>query len=301
MDDKFKEQIIRCNYCLAPNPRTAIVCEKCGKFLREPPQKIKEQIIRCNYCLAPNPRTATVCEKCGKSLTKTPQSNPVDTLGKSKDSVNFDGDISNTITGLLLLGIGTALLWIPVVQYLGIILNFIGVILIFLNRGNFEAKHGTYVVLSIVIYIISFLISLTTVIIGSTGIVTSSFASLSISQEKSMIRNYMQTIIIAAILAGVISSFAFFTITYGLQDKTGKILLRIGLISYFAVETIIGVVLNSSFTSALNNIFSGNSFNQSALNTFEQTVTIYSLLTVIPMVTYAIAFLRIRGIINDNA
>ncbi len=48
-------------------------------------------------------------------------------------------------------------------------------------------------------------------------------------------------------------------------------------------------------------MFSGNSFHQSALNTFDQTVTIYSLLTVIPMVTYAIAFLRIRWIINDDA
>ena len=56
----------------------------------------------------------------------------------------------------------------------------------------------------------------------------------------------------------------------------------------------------ASLQSALNQIFSGNSFSQSNFNSFSQTITLYSLLTVIPMLTYAIAYLRIRSVIKDE-
>ena len=256
-----------------------------------------EQIIRCSYCLESNPITATVCKKCGKSLREVSQDNLTDNQPKDNDLVDFDGDISNTITGLLLLGIGTGIAWIPYIQYLGIILNFIGVILIFLNRHNFEAKHANYVVLSILIYIFFFIIAIATLIIGSTSLV--GIINAPLSQQESMIRNYMQTMIIASIVAGVVGSFAYFTITYGLQDQKGKLLLRIALASYLVVETVIGDVLYSSVSSLLNNMFSGNSLNLSALISFSQTITLYSLLTIIPMVTFAIAYLRIRWLIDD--
>ena len=263
-------------------------------------EKNSDQTIRCPYCLAPNPITATVCETCGKSLTEAPQNNPGDIYSKANNTVKFDGDISNTITGLLLLGIGTGIAWIPYIQYLGIILNFIGVILIFLNRHSFEAKHATYVILSIVIYIFAFILSIAIGLIGAASIITSSFSSLTLAQQQSMIRNDLQTVIIGAIISGMIGSVAYFTITYGLQDEKGKLLLLIGLVSYFIVETIIGSVLYSSLQSALNQIFSGNSFSQSNFNSFSQTITLYSLLTVIPMLTYAIAYLRIRSVIKDE-
>ena len=265
-------------------------------------EKNSDQTIRCSYCLAPNPITATVCETCGKSLTEAPQNNLGTTGSQANDHVKFDGDISNTITGLLLLGIGTGIAWIPIIQYLGIILNFIGVILIFLNRHNFEAKHATYVVLSIVIYLVSFVIVVFITVAGVLSIVTSSFSTLPLSQQESMIRDQMQTIILGTIIAGMIGSIAYFTITYGLQDEKGKLLLLIGLVSYFIVEAIIGAFLYSYTTAVLNSTFSNNSFHQSNLTSFSGDLTLYSMLTVIPMITYAIDYLRIRSVIQreDN-
>ena len=263
-------------------------------------EKNGDQTIRCPYCLAPNPITATVCETCGKSLTEAPQNNSGGIYSKANNNVKFEGDISNTITGLLLLGIGTGIAWIPIIQYLGIILNFIGVILIFLNRHNFESKHGTYVILSIVIYVVSFIIAFSVALMGVLSIATSSFSTLSLSQQQSLIRNQMQTIIIATIIAGMIGSISYFTITYGLQDETGKLLLVVGLVSYFIVEAIIGILLYGLMTSVINNTFTNGSFQNSGLSSFSSDISIYSLIIVIPMLIYAFAYLRIRSIIQKE-
>ena len=259
-----------------------------------------EQIIRCSYCLESNPITETVCKKCGKSLREVSQDNLTDNQPKDNDLVDFDGDISNTITGLLLLGIGTGIAWIPIIQYLGFFLNFIGVILIFLNRHNFESKHGTYVILSIVIYVVSFIIAFTVTLAGVFSIATSSFSSLSLSQQQSLFRNEMQTIIIATIIAGMIGSISYFTITYGLQDEKGKLLLVVGLVSYFVVEAIIGILLYGLMTSLINNASTNGSFHNSGLSSFSSDIPIYSLFVVIPMVIYAFAYLRIRSIIQKE-
>lgn len=264
-------------------------------------EKNSDQTIRCPYCLASNPITASVCETCGKSLTEAPQNNPAGTYSKANNNVKFDGDISNTITGLLLLGIGTGIAWIPYVQYFAIFLNLIGVILIFLNRHSFETKHSTYVILSIAIYLVAFVIGVIIAVAGVLSIVTTtSFSTLSLSQQESLIRGQMQTIILGTIIAGMIGSIAYFTITYGLQDEKGKLLLLIGLVSYFIVEAIIGAFLYSYTTAILNSTFSNNSFHQSNLTSFSGDLTLYSMLTVIPMVTYAIAYLRIRSVIQKE-
>ncbi|EQB66635.1 MAG: hypothetical protein AMDU2_EPLC00006G0192 [Thermoplasmatales archaeon E-plasma] len=173
--------------------------------------------------------------------------------------------------------------------------------MIFMNRHSFETKHSTYVILSIAIYLVAFVIGVIIAVAGVLSIVTTtSFSTLSLSQQESLIRGRMQTIILGTIIAGMIGSIAYFTITYGLQDEKGKLLLLIGLVSYFIVEAIIGAFLYSYTTAILNSTFSNNSFHQSNLTSFSGDLTLYSMLTVIPMVTYAIAYLRIRSVIQKE-
>ena len=257
------------------------------------------QTIRCPYCMATNPITASICETCGKSLTEAPQNNLAMADSKVNNNVKFEGDISNTITGLLLLGIGTGIAWIPYIQYLGFLLNFIGVILIFLNRHNFESKHSTFVILSIIIYVFSIIIGVIAGVAGTLSIVSSTITSSTVSQ--STITSEIQSIIISTIIAGMIGSLAYFTITYGLQDEKGKLILFIGMISYFIVEVIVGSILYSSLTSTVKSIFSSGSLNQSKLEAFSTTISIYAMLAVIPLVIYAFAYLRIRSIIGKEA
>ena len=269
-------------------------------------EKNSDQSIRCPYCLASNPITASVCEICGKSLTEAPQNSSAGIYSKDNNNVKFEGDISTTLTGLLLLGIGTGIAWIPFawipyVQYVGILLNFIGVILIFLNRHNFETKHSTYVVMSIVIYLVSSLIVVFITVAGVISIVsTSYFSSLSLSQQESMVRGQLQTIVLGAIIAAMIGSIAYFTITYGLQDEKGKLLLLIGLVSNFIIEIIIGAILYSFMTTFINGMFYNNTFHESKLSSFSGDLSSYSILSVIPMITYAIAYLRIRSVIQNE-
>ena len=187
-------------------------------------EKNSDQSIRCPYCLASNPITASVCEICGKSLTEAPQNSSAGIYSKDNNNVKFEGDISTTLTGLLLLGIGTGIAWIP-------------------------------------------------------------FAWIP----------YVQYVII-----GITLNIAYFTITYGLQDEKGKLLLLIGLVSNFIIEIIIGAILYSFMTTFINGMFYNNTFHESKLSSFSGDLSSYSILSVIPMITYAIAYLRIRSVIQKE-
>jgi hypothetical protein len=111
----------------------------------------------------------------------------------------------------------------------------------------------------------------------------------------------LQTRIIGTMIAGVLASIAYLTITYGLQDAKGKLVLYIGFVLNLIVEAILGSILYGALITILSHMSSTGSYKPSELNSFNNALEIYSLLAVLPSVFYAIAYLRIRSIIRKEA
>lgn len=240
----------------------------------------KEKTIRRLHFVAENSVADINCSTCGKALTEADQVNSGSTRYNINNNVRFKGDITNTIAGLLLLGIGTGIAWIPIVQYLGILFNLIGVVLIFSNSHNFESNHSNLVIISVAIYLFSLLIAIvgSMVAVGSIVIGT-----------------------LATIIAGTISSIAYYTITYGIQDKKGKLLLVIGLMWYFYIEAIDVAILYINSSYLLNNLSYTYPYYPYAIGLFSHKLLSYSVLVVIPPLINAIAYLRIKSIILKEA
>ncbi|MHB1662934.1 MAG: hypothetical protein ACYCSG_03755 [Thermoplasmataceae archaeon] len=233
-----------------------------------------------------NSRNDIVCENCGATLQHQ------STQNIDLNSQNFTGDISNTITGFLLLGIGTAMMWIPIVGDIGILIDFIGVILIFVNRKNFESAHGTYVILSILIYAISFILII--------YVSTFTFIQINSSSIKNSIDGSLQALVLASIIGSAIGAISFFLISFGLQDRTGKFILTIGLIALVITDIIIGTFLYSALPAAVSNSISSGSYNPAPINAFRAKVSSYTLYTALSYIIFAVAYLRLYSSLKDN-
>ncbi len=265
--------------------------------------------IRCSNCLETNSKNDIVCKTCGNSLVSQVSGNSdVNYQGdsavvsrKSKSEINFTGDISNTITGFLLLGIGTLLLWIPVVGgFIGGVIDLIGVILILLNRNNFESAHGTYVILSILIWIIGF-----AVIVGGGFVIGLQLASQmflpssSSTALQSSFNGDLQELVLVAITGALITSVSYVLISLGLQDETGKLLSFVGLIAFVIVEIVIGVFLYSALPAFVSKATSSGTYNPIYLPQFQSNMQFYSALTVIPDAIFGILYLRLYAMLKN--
>ncbi|MHB1636779.1 MAG: hypothetical protein ACYCR7_01755 [Thermoplasmataceae archaeon] len=260
--------------------------------------------IRCSNCLETNSKNDIVCKTCGNSLASQVsgssdinyKSDSAVVSGKSKSEVSFTGDISNTITGFLLLGIGTLLLWIPYIQYLGILINLIGVILILLNKNSFESAHGTYVILSILIWILGF-----AVILGGVFAIASQMMSSSLSPTglQSSFNGYLQEIVLVSITGALITSVSYVLISLGLQDETGKLLLFVGLMAFIIVEIVIGVFLYSALPAFVSKATSSGTYNPTYLSQFQSNMQFYSILSVIPDAIFGIIYLRLYAMLKN--
>ncbi|MHB8372572.1 MAG: hypothetical protein ACYDAO_06385 [Thermoplasmataceae archaeon] len=251
---------------------------------------------RCPNCFELRSNDDIVCKSCGTSLI---DNEPVNTgvsrksgfLKRTDGNLNFTGDISKTVTGLLLLAIGTAISWIPFIEYLGILLNLIGVIFIYMGRQNFSSSHSTFVILSIIVYLIGAVFTFVVALSLVSQIVSSSVLSPQVT--KGAITSDITTFIYAEIVGVIIMSMAFFLITFALQDKVGKFLLVLSVVVYIFVEIIIAGILVSQISQAISQAFSGSTYNKVPIANLEGNLTSYSLLAAVPMLIYAISYFRL--------
>ena len=246
----------------------------------------ESEIVRCSYCMETNFRNDIVCKNCGATLQHQGNQN------NDLNNQNFTGDISNTITGFLLLGIGTAMMWIPIIGDIGIFIDFIGVILIFVNRKNFESAHGTYVILSILIYTISFMLIL--------YVSMFTFIQIKGSSIQNSLDSSLQALVLASIIGSMIGAISFFLISFGLQDQTGKFILTIGLIALVITDIIVGTFLYSALPAAVSNSISSGSYNPAPINAFRAEVSSYTLYTALSYIIFAVAYLRLYLLLKDN-
>ena len=198
--------------------------------------------------------------------------------------------IDRTKTGVLLLLIGTLILWIPLIGAIGGLLLLIGAILVILGRKAFGPAHARNVMISLGIFIVGIIAS---VVLGLVFILTLSTALAQLSgsatpeQIAAAVQSAFNTFLLGAIVVAAISGIASVLFTYALQNPTGRILLWAGYGANLAVSIAVFVVIGAALSAALALATSGGSFDETPILAVQVQITTLGLLSAIPAVLFA--------------
>lgn len=212
---------------------------------------------------------------------------------ESRDSIEF----TRTLQGLALMAVGTFLLWIPYLVYLGDLLNFIGIILIFLGRGAFQSSHGTYVAASIVLYFVTFIIVVAVAfsfVESTLGILLSSASQ---SVKAAQLTSAVTTLFVSTLVIALFTTMSFVLFSWKINDSTGHILLLIGYAASIAISIVGGLAAMSFVNTAFTNFINGASA-QTVTAQLNSRKTLYSLYYVVPYAIFALTYYRTRSVIS---
>ena len=210
--------------------------------------------------------------------------------GASPWEADRQKQVGRTKTGLLLLLIGALLSWIPFyVSLLGGLLAFIGAILVILGRKAFGAGHSRNVVLAIVLFFVGVIGTIVLGIVFFAAIVAASVPGATPADVANAFVNALNNLLIGVIVLSAISGIASVLFTYGLQQKTGKILLWAGYAANVAIAIAVYAIISPLFASAIAQATSGSTYDAGPLLAVQAQATALGILSVIPSILFAAA------------
>ncbi len=140
--------------------------------------------------------------------------------------------IDNTKTGLLLLIIGLALSWIPLIGAIGGLVALIGALLVILGREAFGREHARNTILALVFFFVG---------IGVTvaGALALFFAAFSYRTGPSSIgQPTFAWLGVITIIGGGVTGISEVLLTYALQPSSGRILLWTAYATSIAISIV---------------------------------------------------------------
>jgi len=127
--------------------------------------------------------------------------------------------IDNTKTGLLLLIIGLAISWIPLIGAIGGLVALLGALLVILGREAFGREHARNAILALIVFFVG--IGVTIV-----GFVVLFFAEFSYRAGPStLVQPSFAWLGVIGIIGGGVTGISEVLLTYALQPSSGRILL----------------------------------------------------------------------------
>ncbi len=213
--------------------------------------------------------------------------------------------IGRTRLGLGFLFFAILLLWIPIIQYLGLLLGAIGAILIILGREPFGDRHGILVMFSVFLFILAYAIEFALVggFLGVVQSVAGGFAGPNgASQVLAAWDGWVVGIVVVVSLIGLSSLL----IAFDLEDLAGRLVLLAGLLSQALIAVglyvfVFGPVMANAVSQAFATSPPGLAPLEAAVTEI-QGLSMLRILNAIPAVlfagAYAWAWVRIeRGVI----
>ncbi len=227
--------------------------------------------VACPQCGKANPEGYNYCSVCGAdspSRTLVEEANARQASDKKS--------VERTKTGTILVIVAVLLSWVPLLDYLGLLLGAIGVILIILGSEVFGGHHHGMAILAVVVFLIGFL----TALLAAAGIASSVGTA-----SPSLITDQFDIYIASA---GIVD-FSYVLILLSLENSVGRTLVISGFLSAILITIyvvtiiqplIITVVKNPSEAQYLTNQISGLS-NLHLLSAIPAVLTALGYLTVI--------------------
>jgi len=183
------------------------------------------------------------------------------------------GKIDHTKTGLLLLIIGLALSWIPLIGAVGGLVALIGALLVILGREAFGREHSRNAILALIV----FFVGIGVTIVGS---VLLFFLAFSFRAGTSSIVQPFAWFGVVSVVGGAVTGISEVLLTYALQLSTGRILLWTAYAASIAI-------------SFVNLLFILPIFNGTG-GFFFPAIFVTAFLGIIPAMLYAVAYYLAR-------
>ena len=200
--------------------------------------------------------------------------------------------ITRTKTGLGLLVVAVFLLWIPVIEYLGLVVGAIGAILMILGRRPFGERHETLAFVSVLLFILT-LAGEFVVGAGFAGSVMS-IGSSSGPAAAATFLDAWHGLEEAALVAVALTSVCFLLIAFQLEDTPGRLLLLAGVLCQVLVSvSLLVVVVDPILTQAVTRAFASNPVDVSVLEAADTQIdglSALKALNVLPALLFAGAY-----------
>ena len=293
-----------CAICGRENPPLMTRCLNCGAFLRStgPPSSPAPSTVPTAATSSPAPLPSG--SWAPPPLSQPPPPPPDWPAGAPALDAPLTGDLyidqeiwqarDRTKTGVLLLAVGIAISWIPIVGGFGGLLALIGVILLFLGRHGFTEPHRADVVLGGALLLVSVLGAIVLAVWVAGSIVSAGSTVGATSQDiANAAVNALQGAAYGALVLGVIGATGQLLMVWELADTSTRWLLILGLLVGLALGVVVLAVEVPLFSQAFQQATAGGGYNRGPIDALNSQIQAYSLLRIFPAAISAFAYYRI--------
>jgi hypothetical protein len=187
------------------------------------------------------------------------------------------GKIDNTKTGLLLLIIGLALSWIPIIGAIGGLVALIGALLVILGREAFGREHARNTILALVV----FFVGIGVIVAGAFALFFAAFSYR--AGPSGIVQPTFAWLGVITIIGGGVTGISEVLLTYALQQSSGRILLWTAYATSIAIS-IVNFLFIVPFFNGTGAVFP----------VVFPAIFLTSLLGIIPALLYAAAYYLAR-------
>jgi len=190
--------------------------------------------------------------------------------------------IDRTKTGVMLLMVGFALSWIPLVGIVGGFMVFIALFFVVLGRKAFGPAHARNVIVGVILWLSGVVLVIIITFLGALRLFGSGFGSPPTTADFVA---FFDFVFYGAIIGAAISGLMTVLFGLGLSEKKGKVLLFAGYVSAIIISGLLFLLLRQSIVDMVQNV------NQlTALNRLNSQTTLLSVGSVVSNTMYALAF-----------
>lgn len=203
----------------------------------------------------------------------------------------------DTDRGLLLLAIGLIIGVLPVIGLLGLIAAFIGVIFVINGRDAFGQRHSRNVVVAAVVYVLCEVVVLVIAASIEPSLLSIFRSTTNPTSLSTQLNNLINGYIIALAVVGGILGLSTVVFTYAIQNQLGRALLWLAFVTSMLL-LIPDFILLSQLPPLISQAIATS--DPSPLYSLVNQTQALQLLSIIPAIIYALAYLNARSLITNG-
>jgi hypothetical protein len=262
---------------------------------------------RCRSCGTLTAAGQHFCPNCGQQLAlagSTPAP-PVHSVEPLASAFATDDAPMNAVsatarrrvnTGLLLMIIAFAMLWIPYLSDLGSLIAFIGIILLGLGRHAYDEPFRRWVVRGAVLVVTGLAVAFLSGVIFASEVTSTAMASgETLPAFIASLQPALETLLVGAFLGTIFLALGYVCLPYGKADQTSRGLLCVAALLALAIAAVEIEILWQQIIPTLENATSSGTLNLGPIDALQTEGLELGLLQIVPDLLFLYAYYRTRS------
>lgn len=201
-----------------------------------------------------------------------------------------------TRTGLTLMIVAFALLWIPYVSILGSLLDLIGVVFLFLGRHGFTPRHARGVTVGAALYGVSLLLGVVAALSFAAWIVSAvSTPGTSIAQAGQLLRSALHGLLVVGVVGSTLAALAYVACGFALADGRTRGILVAAAAARIAVSLGLYLVFWPRIDAAIAQATRGSTVDLAPVLAVQSQEAVWGALAIVPYLLFLWAYVRLRA------